>query len=102
MLISLTQKAKMALLVDKKVKIANKYSDFLDVFFKKKVLILSKAINLNNYIIKLQENQQLFYRPIYSLGLVKFKILKIYIKTNLANGFILPLKLLANAYIFFI
>ena len=53
--IHLAQEAQIALLVAKKVKILTKYSDFSDVFLKKKALILSEATKLNQYAIKLQE-----------------------------------------------
>ena len=88
--------------VTKKVKIPTKYSDFLDVFSKKKALILPEAIELNQHAIKLQEGQQPSYAPIYSLGLVEVKMLKTYIETNLANGFIWPLKSPAGAPILFV
>ena len=42
------------------------------------------------------------YRLIYSLRLVEFKILKTYIKTNLANGFIKASKLPADTPILFV
>ena len=87
-LIYLAQEAQIALLIVKKVKMATKYLDFLDIFLKKKFLVLLAIINLSQYIIELQKGQQLVYRPIHSLSLVKFKILKTYIKTNLINGFI--------------
>ena len=45
--IHLARKAQIALLVIKKVQILIKYSDFLNVFLKKKALVLLKAINLN-------------------------------------------------------
>ena len=45
--IYLVQKAQIALLVIKEVKILIKYSDFLDVFLIKMALILLKATNLN-------------------------------------------------------
>ena len=82
------KKAQIALLVTKKIKIQTKYLDFLDIFLKKKALILSKIIKLNQYAIKLQEDQQPFYGLIYNLILVELKMLKTYIKTNLTNGFI--------------
>ena len=47
MAIHSTKKAHIALLVIKKVQILVKYSDFSDVFLKKKVLVLQKVINLN-------------------------------------------------------
>ena len=96
------QKAQIALLVTKKVKIPTKYSDFSDVFLKEKALILLKITKLNQYAIKLQEGQQLSYELIYSLGPIKLEILKIYLKTNLANSFILPLKLPTSTLILFI
>ena len=42
------------------------------------------------------------YGPIYIIELVKLEIKKIYIKTNIANSFIPPLKFLIDAFIFFI
>lgn len=57
--------------------------------------------NNNNYAIKLENNKQLFYNPIYSLETIELKILKAYIKTNLANGFIWFSKLFANIPILF-
>ena len=47
MLIHPAQEAQIALLVIKKVQILSKYSNFLDVFLKKKALILLKTIDLN-------------------------------------------------------
>ena len=43
---------------------------------------------MNEHAIKLEEGKQLSFRSFYSLGLVELETLKIYIKTNLANGFI--------------
>ena len=96
------KKAQITLLVAKKVKIATKYSDFLDVFPEEKVLILPEITKLNQHAIKLQKGQQLPYRPIYSLGPVKLETLKTYIKTNLANGFIWPSKSPAGTPILFV
>ena len=65
-------------------------------------LMLLKITKLNQHAIKLQEGQQPPYRPIYSLGPWELKTLKTYIKTNLASGFIWPLKSLAGASILFV
>ena len=56
---------------------------------------------MNDYAIKLKEGKQLSFGSIYSLKLVELKILKTYIKNNLANSFIYPSKSLAKAFIFF-
>ena len=82
------QEAQIALLVAKKVKSLTKYSDFLNILLKEKTLILSKAIKLNQHVIKLQKSQQPPYKPIYSLGLIELEMLKTYIETNFANSFI--------------
>ena len=82
------KKAQIALLIAKEVKIPNDYLTFLDVFLEKKSLILLEITELNQHVIKLQKGQQLLYKPIYSLGLVELEMLKTYIETNLANGFI--------------
>ena len=96
------KKAQIALLIAEEVKIPNDYLDFSDVFSKEKALLLPEIIDLNQYAIELQESQQPFYRPIYSLGPIELETLKTYIETNLANGFILLSKLPACAPILFV
>ena len=76
----------------KKVQIPSKYSDFSNVFSKEKASILPKATELNQHAMKLQEGYQPPYGPIYSLNLVELEMLKTYIETNFANGFIWPSK----------
>ena len=58
-------------------------------------------MRINDHAIKLVDDWQVLYGPIYSLGPVKLKTLKIYIKNNLANSFIRSSKSLAGASIFF-
>ena len=95
------RKAQIAFFLIKKVKILNKYSDFINVFSKGKVLILLECIELNEHAINLEDGKQPLYGPIYSLGLVELKILKTYIETHLKTGFIQPSKSLAGALILF-
>ena len=76
------------MLVIKKMLILIKYLDFSDFFLEEKASILPETTNLKQHIIKLQKDQQLFYKLIYSLNLVKLETLKTYIKINLINGFI--------------
>lgn len=59
-----------------------------------------KLIVINDPIIDLIEGKELFYGLIYSIELVQLKILKIYIKKNLANGFIRLSKSLTTITIF--
>ena len=47
---------------------------------------------MNEHANKLEEGKQPPFGSIYSLGLVKLEILKTYLETNLANGFIRPFK----------
>ena len=47
---------------------------------------------MNEHAIELEEGKQPPFGPIYSLRPVELEILKTYIKTNLANGFIRPSK----------
>ena len=49
---------------------------------------LSENTGMNEHAIKQEKGKQPSFGPIYSLGPVEFKTLKMYIKTNLANGFI--------------
>ena len=82
-------------------KVPTKYSDFADVFSPDLASKLPKHTGINNYAKELVDGQQPPYKPIYSLGLMELKTLKAYIETNLANGFISPLKSPAGAPILF-
>lgn len=57
MLIYLAREAQIASLIPKKVKILAKYSDFSNVFSKKKALVLLKLTKLNQYTIKLKSSK---------------------------------------------
>ena len=69
-------------------KVSTKYSDYSNVFLVENAIELLENTGINEHTIKLEKGKHPFFRPIYSLRLVELKILKIYIKTNLANGFI--------------
>ena len=73
-------------------KVLAEYSDYGDNFLAENAAKLSENIGIDEYAIKLEEDKQLPFGLIYSLGLVELETLKIYIKTNLANGFIWPFK----------
>ena len=94
--IYLARKAQIALPLAKKVIVLAEYSDFANLFSKKSADIFLERNKVNEQAIKLDKDKQLLYRLMYSLGLVELKTLKTYIKTNLANGFIRVLKLLAG------
>lgn len=78
-----------------------KYSDYTDVFSSKLVARLPKHTVINNYAIELEKSKQPLYGSIYNLGPVELETLTVYIKTNLANGFIRFFKSPAGALIFF-
>ena len=82
------REAQMAFLIVEEVKILTKYSDFADFFSEEKALVLSKQINLNKHIIKLEDGKQPPYELIYSLGSIELETLRTYIKTHLKPGFI--------------
>ena len=67
-------------------KISDKYAAFAEVFFLDLVNKLPKYIGINNCSIKLVDDQQPLYRPIYTLGPVELETLKAYIEINLVNG----------------
>ncbi len=58
-------------------------------------------MGINDHTIELVDNWQPSLGAIYSLGPVELETLKVYIKNNLANGFIKPSKSSAKAPIFF-
>ncbi len=101
--VHLSIKAQIAhLKVDKaSPEVFNKYANFTDLFLPKLVTKLLKHKGINDYAIKLVDNQQLPYGLIYSLSLVELEILKTYIKNNLANRFIRLPKFSIRAPIFF-
>lgn len=72
------------------------------MFLLKSVTKLPEYTGINNHPIKLIDNQQSPYEPIYNLGMVELVILKTYIKANLANGFIRPFKSSVGASILFV
>ena len=58
-------------------------------------------MRINNYTIKLVDDWQPSYGPIYSLDPVELETLRAYIENNLVSSFIRPSKSLAGAPIFF-
>ena len=67
----------------------------------KNIVEFLKNTGMNEYAIKLKENKQPPFDPIYNLEQVELEILKIYIKTNLANSFIQLFKSYPRAPILF-
>ena len=68
------------------------YSNYSNVFSAENVAELPENTRINEHVIKLEEGKQPLFGPIFSLGQLELKTLKTYIKTNLVNGFIRPLK----------
>lgn len=65
------------------------------------VMKLSQNINIKKYIIKPVKDKQSFNKLIYSLKLIKFEMLKTYIKIHSKIRFIQSFESLANASILF-
>ena len=89
------------LLVEKSIILAE-YADFVNVFLKESIKVLSERTGINKHAIELEDDKQPPYRPIYSLGSIELKTLKTYININLANGFIRSLKFLTGIPILFV
>ena len=83
------------------IEVLAEYSDYSNIFSIENVAEFLKNTRINKHAIKLEEDKQLFFGLIYSLGPIKLEILKTYIKTNLANGFIWPFKSPIKALILF-
>ena len=78
-----------ALLFDKApTKVPAEYSDYNNIFLAENTVVPPKNTGMNEHAIELEEGKQPPFGPIYSLGPLELEILKTYIKTNLANGFI--------------
>ena len=65
-----------------------KYSNYSNIFLVKYTIEFLEYTKINNHAIKLKKGKQLPFRSIYNLELVELKILKTYIKINIANSFI--------------
>ena len=78
-----------------------KYSDYNNIFSAENAVELPENTRMNEHTIKLEEDNQLLFRPIYSLGPIELETLKTYIKTNLANSFIYFSKSPTGAHILF-
>ena len=69
-------------------KVLAEYFNYSNMFSVENAAELLENTRMNKYAIKLEEDKKLPFRPIYNLRPIKLEILKTYIKTNLANGFI--------------
>ena len=79
-------------------KVSHEYLDFADVFSSDLMSKLFEHTGIKDHDIGIVNScQQPPYKPIYSLLPVELEILKTYIDTNLANGFIRPSKSPAGA-----
>lgn len=87
-LINLVYKAQIILLLVKKISVPKNYTLFLDNVFKEFVAVFLNHLNINKYIIDLESDKQLPYKPVYNLSPVMLENSKIYITTNLTNRFI--------------
>ena len=91
-----------ALLFDKApIEILAKYFNYSNIFLVENAAELPENTGINEHAIKLEEDKQPSFGPIYSLGPVELETLKTYIKINLANSFIWPFKSPARASILF-
>ena len=68
--------------------IFTKYFNYINLLSSKLTPKLSKYTCINNNTTKLEKYKQSFYNLIYNLKSIEKEILKAYIKTNIANGFI--------------
>lgn len=69
-------------------RILTKYSNYADIFYFNLAMNLLENTKINRYIIELIDSKKIFYEPIYTLSLVNFETLKIYIKNHLKIGYI--------------
>ena len=88
--VHLSQRPQISGMIAKKAptKVLDEYADFADVFSPDLAAELLEHTGINDYTIKLVNDQQPSYRPIYSLGPIELETLKAYIETNLVNDFI--------------
>ena len=76
-------------------------SDYSDIFSAENAAELPENTRINKHAIKLEEDKQPSFGPIYNLRLVELETIKTYIKINLANSFSKPFESLVGIPIFF-
>lgn len=83
MIINLSQIAPITLLQQDQayIKVWPKYVNYTDIFLFNLRMKLFQNIGINKHIIKLEKGKVPSYKPIYSLGPIELKTLKIYTKT---------------------
>ena len=88
--VHLSCRSQISVLITNEVstKVFDKYFNFANIFSLDLVSKLPEHTGITDYAIELVIDQQLPYKPIYSLGLVELETMKVFIKTNLANRFI--------------
>ena len=88
MTIYLSQKAQILGLIQNEtfIKVLSKYADYAKVFSFNLAIELPENTCINKHAIKLEEDKQLPYKPIYSLGPIELESLKTYIETYLKPG----------------
>lgn len=74
------------------------YFDFAHIFSPEFTAKLSGHIKMNDVDVNFIDGKQLFYGLLYSLKPIKLETLMMYIKTNLANGFIKTCQSLIDAW----
>ena len=96
-------KAQIGALVFEKAftKILAEYSNYNNVFSLKNAIKHLVHTGINKHAIKLEEDKQPLFVPIYNLGPRELETWKTYIEINLTNGFIWPSKSPARAFILF-
>lgn len=81
----LFHRAQITLLILNKapIEVSKEYTKYANVFSKETTAELPEYIEINNYLIDLENSKQLSYTLIYSLESVELETLKIYIEDNL-------------------
>ena len=78
-----------ALIFDETITVVRKkYFYYSNIFSIENAAKFLEHTKINDHAVKLEENKQPSFCLIYSLEPVELKTLKMYIKTNLVNGFI--------------
>ena len=103
MLIHLAREAQIAALQANRtpIEVLAEYSDYIDIFSPDLAIELPKNTGINEHAIKLINEKQPPYGPIYALKQVELKTLKAYIKTHLKTGVIQHFKFLTDGHILF-
>lgn len=82
--------------------VRNKLKDLRNIFLYYLIAFILDKIQIDNYNIKIKDNKELFFNPIYCSSLIELKTLKTFIEMNLLNNLRISFQILIKKSMLFV